>query len=372
MSTDHATEARVIIVYGKIFLKTLVFLAFVALCAVGIAAICNWGLGRVSGQVGSNNDIHSINPVIRWVFVVAVILTSFMTFGYMCLIRFRWIDSFIWAVKPISIPEQFMHDVREAVDGVSIASGIPDPEVLVFKDDSLNALTLKRRGKPCLFFTRGLLVSLDREELTGVAAHEFAHIKNGDLDRSAIPESFYFRLIKMKVDRREWLSLLGAFIPVILWVAVLSCAAATTIFKPEANGDLLFSLLMFLLASIFLLYFLAPRPRYGADRKARRMTKMDGVIGDDPFKGMKEVEFAADRNALMWTYYPEGLTRALRKCQGHSASPELFFLDNVTFVSTLPAKEDNYQRQSTSSNQATIEERIRNIIALENMPGIQA
>jgi heat shock protein HtpX len=68
------------------------------------------------------------------------------------------------------------------VDEVSIASGLPRPQVHVIPDLDPNAFaTGKDPEHAHLAVTEGLLAQLNREELQGVVAHEIGHIKNYDI-----------------------------------------------------------------------------------------------------------------------------------------------------------------------------------------------
>lgn len=67
------------------------------------------------------------------------------------------------------------------VEEMSIASGVPMPKVMVLETDALNAFaTGNKPGNGTIVVTRGLLNSLNRDELQGVVAHEMAHLANLD------------------------------------------------------------------------------------------------------------------------------------------------------------------------------------------------
>jgi len=67
------------------------------------------------------------------------------------------------------------------VEGLSIAAGIPAPKIYVIDDPALNAFaTGTSPDKAAVAFTSGLLNSMNRAELEGVAAHEISHIRNYD------------------------------------------------------------------------------------------------------------------------------------------------------------------------------------------------
>jgi heat shock protein HtpX len=68
------------------------------------------------------------------------------------------------------------------VDEMSIASGLPRPQVFIVPDPDPNAFaTGKDPEHSAIAVTQGLLDSLNREELQGVVAHEMSHIRNYDI-----------------------------------------------------------------------------------------------------------------------------------------------------------------------------------------------
>jgi heat shock protein HtpX len=67
------------------------------------------------------------------------------------------------------------------VEEISIASGVPMPRVMVLETDALNAFaTGNKVGHGTIAVTRGLIDTLNRDELQGVVAHEMAHLANLD------------------------------------------------------------------------------------------------------------------------------------------------------------------------------------------------
>lgn len=69
------------------------------------------------------------------------------------------------------------------VNEISIASGVPAPEIYVLnEEDGINAFAAGRTtANAAIGVTRGALKNLNRDELQGVIAHEFSHILNGDM-----------------------------------------------------------------------------------------------------------------------------------------------------------------------------------------------
>jgi len=73
--------------------------------------------------------------------------------------------------------------LRNIVEEMSIASGVPAPDVYVLDHEpGINAFAAGNApGDAVVAVTRGTLESLSRDELQGVVAHEFSHILNGDM-----------------------------------------------------------------------------------------------------------------------------------------------------------------------------------------------
>lgn len=73
-------------------------------------------------------------------------------------------------------------ELYDVVEELSLAARIPVPDVYVVNDPAPNAFaTGIKPEKGSVAFTTGLLEKLNREELSGVAAHEISHIRNYDI-----------------------------------------------------------------------------------------------------------------------------------------------------------------------------------------------
>jgi Zn-dependent protease with chaperone function len=73
--------------------------------------------------------------------------------------------------------------LRNLVEEMSIASGVPVPEIYVLEDESgINAFAAGwTPADAAIAVTRGCLEQFDRDELQGVIAHEFSHVFHGDM-----------------------------------------------------------------------------------------------------------------------------------------------------------------------------------------------
>jgi len=72
--------------------------------------------------------------------------------------------------------------LMNVVHEMAIAASLPPLPCYVLRDEpDINAFVLGRYDNPALVVTQGTINQLDREELSGVMAHEYAHISNQDL-----------------------------------------------------------------------------------------------------------------------------------------------------------------------------------------------
>ena len=85
---------------------------------------------------------------------------------------------------------QVHHDTKDAderrllnvVEEMAIASGLPVPPVYIIEESAVNAFAAGWDPQHAVLgFTRGAIQRLSRDELQGVAAHEFSHIMRGDM-----------------------------------------------------------------------------------------------------------------------------------------------------------------------------------------------
>jgi len=84
---------------------------------------------------------------------------------------------------PPDVREPLRRRLRNVVEEMAIASGVPVPEIYVLEEESsINAFAAGfSPGDAAIAVTRGTLELLERDELQGVIAHEFSHILNGDM-----------------------------------------------------------------------------------------------------------------------------------------------------------------------------------------------
>ncbi len=92
------------------------------------------------------------------------------------------------------------------VEELTIASGLPMPDIYIIDDTAPNAFATGRDPEhAAVAITRGLLEKLKRNELQGVMAHELSHIKNYDI-RFAMLMAVLVGVIALLCDYfRRWL-----------------------------------------------------------------------------------------------------------------------------------------------------------------------
>ncbi len=84
---------------------------------------------------------------------------------------------------PTDVQDPLRRRLRNVVEEMAIASGVPVPEIYVLEaEQGINAFAAGfSPSDAAIAVTRGTLELLDRDELQGVIAHEFSHILNGDM-----------------------------------------------------------------------------------------------------------------------------------------------------------------------------------------------
>jgi Zn-dependent protease with chaperone function len=84
---------------------------------------------------------------------------------------------------PPDVQDPLRRRLRNIVEEMSIASGVPVPDIYVLEaEDGINAFAAGYTPADAVVaVTRGALDVLNRDELQGVIAHEFSHILNGDM-----------------------------------------------------------------------------------------------------------------------------------------------------------------------------------------------
>lgn len=98
---------------------------------------------------------------------------------------YRWGDKLILNsthANPLDLNDPKQNQWQNVIEEMSIAAGIPIPKTYIIDDPDPNAFATGRNPQTAsIAVTKGLLDTLNRDELQAVAAHEMSHIKNFDI-----------------------------------------------------------------------------------------------------------------------------------------------------------------------------------------------
>ncbi|MDX1404530.1 MAG: M48 family metallopeptidase [Woeseiaceae bacterium] len=170
--------------------------------------------------------------------------------------------------------------LRNVVEEMAIASGMPVPEIYVLEQESaINAFAAGfTQGDAAVAVTRGTLELLERDELQGVVAHEFSHILNGD----------------MRLNIRLMGVLFGIMVIGLIGRTILRSSRHSS--RSRNSGGVVFIGLGLLILGWVGVFF-------------ARLIKA-GVS--------RQREFLADASAVQFTRQTDGIANALKKIGGFS------------------------------------------------------
>lgn len=128
--------------------------------------------GRISQDCESSFRFNVVAFAFTIALVAAYLLIAWLFSGSAALTMAK--------ARPAEGPE--FTDLRNVVEQMAIAAGIPVPSVYVIDDPAPNAFATGRNPKhAAITVTTGLLSKMSTRELRGVIAHETSHILNRDI-----------------------------------------------------------------------------------------------------------------------------------------------------------------------------------------------
>jgi Zn-dependent protease with chaperone function len=186
---------------------------------------------------------------------------------------------------PSDVQDPLRRRLRNVVEEMAIASGMPVPEIYVLEqEEGINAFAAGYApGDAAVAVTRGTLELLDRDELQGVIGHEFSHILNGD----------------MRLNIRLMGVLFGIMVLGLIGRMILRGGYRTTLISSRRGKGAPVILIMGLGLTVL------------------------GAIGVLFARGIKasvsrQREFLADASAVQFTRQTDGIANALKKIGGFS------------------------------------------------------
>lgn len=116
---------------------------------------------------------------------ISVAIPTFVICMVWMLISWAFGDSMMLSMAgahKLDINDKNNRQIYNLVENIALAAGLPTPNVYIIEDNSLNAFATGRTpADATVALTRGIINKLDTAELSGVIAHEMAHIGNRDI-----------------------------------------------------------------------------------------------------------------------------------------------------------------------------------------------
>lgn len=191
---------------------------------------------------------------------------------------------------PADVQDPLRRRLRNVVEEMAIASGVPVPEIYVLEEEhGINAFAAGYTpSDAAVAVTRGTLELLDRDELQGVIAHEFSHILNGD----------------MRLNIRLMGVLFGIMVLGLIGRLIVRGGYHTSIVSSRrdrgAPAVLIIGLGLVILGGIGVFFARIIKASVSRQR-----------------------EFLADASAVQFTRQSDGIANALKKIGGYSAGSTL-------------------------------------------------
>ena len=195
---------------------------------------------------------------------------------------------------PTDVQDPLRRRLRNVVEEMAIASGVPVPEIYVMEEErGINAFAAGfSPSDAAIAVTRGTLELLDRDELQGVIAHEFSHILNGD----------------MKLNVRLMGVLFGIMVLGLIGRMVVRGGYHSSIISGRRNRN----------APVVLIVGLGLVILGGIGVFFARMIKASVS---------RQREYLADASAVQFTRQSEGIASALKKIGGYSEGSKISATD---------------------------------------------
>ena len=165
----------------------------------------DWGLrGRMLLTIVLLGGLYVLFLAVLWT-VFESLLVVVLLLGSFSLIQFFYSDRLaLWSMGASEVDPSEYPELHRSVDRLAQQADLPKPTVAVAETSVPNAFATGRsQSASTVCVTKGLMQTLDREELDGVIAHELAHIKNRDVAVMTIAS--FLSTIAFLIVRWGWL-----------------------------------------------------------------------------------------------------------------------------------------------------------------------
>ncbi len=211
-------------------------------------------------------------------FFIIMIFSIIFSMGYLLISFYNSGKIAVKSVGAKKASRERFKDYYSLVEGLTLASGLPMPELYIMNTNQINAFAAGRDPQNAVVcVTTGALDKLDKRELEGVLAHELGHIANFDIR--------YMTLVTVMVGM----------------VAIISQMFLRSLWFRSGDSDrnpifLILGIIMAIVAPI--------------------------VVQLVQMAISRKREFSADATAVKFTRYPGGLIKALEKIKLDVVQPE--------------------------------------------------
>ncbi len=210
----------------------------------------------------------------------------FAAFLWFCIAWLMHTQMINAAAKTKGLSRKEAPELYNLVENLCISKGMPTPALRIMETPALNAFASGIDEKSyTIAVTRGLIETLDKEELEAVLAHELTHIRNRDVRLLIISVIFVG---------------IFAFVGELAYHSFLRTGMRIGGHTRSRNGDSRGGGILIIAAVIMIAiaYFTAIAIRFALSQKR---------------------EYLADAGAVDLTRNPDGMVRALEKISGRSA-----------------------------------------------------
>ncbi len=219
------------------------------------------------------------------------------------------------------------------VEEMSIASGVPVPDVYIVDEPGINAFAVGlSTDRAAVGVTRGALNTFTRDEMQGVIAHEFSHILNGDMRLNT-------RLIAMLAG----LFILSELGMILFRIALHSGGGSRRRnSKDNGGGAIAFVALGLAVWACGAIGLLMGRILQASLSRQR--------------------EFLADASAVQFTRNPDGIANALRKLGKNSRKAKLQHAESLELAHMMFGSAKPMSLSGLMATHPPLDRRIRQIL----------
>ena len=280
---DQARKASRRLVLAYIIATILIVAGVTAIVGFALFTFTEAGYGYTPADFARNNSVLLIGVALlatTFILGASVFKTSVLSSGGGA-VAAQMGGTLVTA----DVSDPLRRRLRNVVEEMAIASGVPVPEIYVLEEESgINAFAAGYTpSDAAVAVTRGALELLDRNELQGVIAHEFSHILNGD----------------MRLNIRLMGVLFGIMVLSLIGRLIIRGGYHTSIVSSRRDRG----------APVVLIIGLGLAILGGIGMFFARVIKA-GIS--------RQREFLADASAVQFTRQSDGIANALKKIGGYS------------------------------------------------------